>query len=61
MIRFLGTTLFLLACTTLTACVGLEYPDYWSPGDGFLVNLVTLPFEVVFTPVIFVLKLFPVL
>ena len=55
--------LFTLAfvCLSLTACGVLEYPDYWEGDDHFIVNLVTLPFELVFTPIIFVLKLFPVL
>ena len=61
MIRLARNLAFALACASLTACVGLEYPNYWSPTDGFLVNLITLPFEVLFTPVIFILKLFPVL
>lgn len=55
------TAAFLFACLSLTACGVLEYPQYWDVGDNFVVNVVTLPFEVVFTPVIFVLKLFPVL
>ena len=56
------TSLFAaLGCLTITACGVLEYPQYWDTGDNVLVNVVTLPFEVVFTPIIFVLKLFPVL
>ncbi len=50
-----------LVCFCMTSCGVLEYPDYWEGDDNFFVNLITLPFEIVFTPIIFVLKLFPVL
>ena len=55
----------LLLCVSLiamaSACVGLDYPDYWDLDDSFVVNAVTLPIEILLTPVIFLLKLLPVL
>ncbi len=51
----------LVVATCLTSCVGLEYPDYWNEDDALLVNVLTLPLEVVLTPVIFVIKLLPIL
>ena len=56
-----SVTAALLSLFVLPACVGLEYPSYWSFDDSFLINLITLPFEIVMTPVIFVLKLAPIL
>jgi hypothetical protein len=45
----------------VSACGGLEYPDYWSTDSTFCWNLFTLPLDLIVTPVIFILKLFPVL
>ena len=53
--------LLLVVATCLTSCVGLDYPDYWNTDDAFLINALTLPLEVVLTPVIFVIKLLPIL
>lgn len=50
-----------MLCCSLTACGVLEYPDYWEADDGLLVNVVTVPFEILLTPFIFLLKLLPVL
>lgn len=47
----------LLACS----CAGLEYPKYWTSDHNLAVNVITLPFEILITPVIFVLKILPVL
>lgn len=59
--RTIGAAGLALCALALAGCVGLEYPSYWDFDDNFVVNVVTLPFELVFTPVIFVLKLLPVL
>ena len=56
-----ATLLAVLALIFLGSCVGLEYPDYWNTDDNTLVNIITLPFEIIFTPIIFILKLLPVL
>ena len=57
-----ATILALLLLAALGAgCVGLEYPSYWDFDDNLLVNVVTLPVEILITPVIFLLKLLPVL
>lgn len=50
-----------IVCFCMTSCGVLEYPDYWNGDDNTVVNIITLPFELVFTPIIFVLKLLPVL
>jgi hypothetical protein len=55
------TALSVLALLLLASCVGLEYPDYWTIDHSVVRNVITLPFEILFTPIIFVLKLFPVL
>ena len=55
------TFLAILAMVFLGSCVGLEYPDYWDFDHSVLRNILTLPFEIVFTPIIFILKLLPVL
>lgn len=50
-----------LVCLCMTSCGVLDYPDYWETDDNFFVNIITFPFEVIFTPIIFVVKLLPVL
>jgi len=55
------TTLAVLALFCLGSCVGLEYPDYWTFDHSVVRNIITLPFEIVFTPIIFLLKLLPIL
>lgn len=55
------TALFVLALVFLCSCAGLEYPDYWTFDHGVVRNILTLPFEILFTPIIFLLKLLPVL
>jgi len=59
--RNLLTALAILALFFLGSCVGLEYPDYWTFDHGVVRNILTLPFEIIFTPIIFLLKLLPVL
>ena len=55
------TVLAALSLLFLGSCVGLEYPDYWTFDHGLARNIITLPFEIIFTPIIFLLKLLPVL
>ncbi len=56
------TLAFLLAVAFATGCISLvEYPEYWEMDDSFVTNLITLPFEILLTPVIFLVKLFPFL
>ncbi len=57
-VRNLVAAILLLS---LASCVGLEYPSYWDFEDNLLVNLITLPIEILITPIIFVIKLLPVL
>ncbi len=54
----LAAALVLLTCS---ACGVLSYPEYWEADDSLFVNVITLPIELILTPVIFLLKLFPVL
>ena len=58
--RKLLLVLGLTAVFGLLGCVGLEYPSYWDFDDNVVVNAVTFPFELLITPIIFILKLFPV-
>ena len=55
------TILAVFSLLFLGSCVGLEYPDYWNFDHGAVRNVVTLPFEIIFTPIIFILKLLPIL
>jgi hypothetical protein len=59
--RLAYTLALVMLCLSLTACGVLEYPSYWETDDSFLVNVITVPFEILVTPFIFILKLFPVL
>ena len=59
--RTLRLVTLALICLCMVSCGVLEYPDYWNGDDHVAVNLITLPFELVFTPIIFLLKLLPVL
>ena len=49
-----------LLFSCLASCVGLEYPGYWDTDDNLVVNVLTLPIEILITPVIFLLKILPV-
>ena len=58
--RTLITSLVALTAFATAGCLSvLEYPEYWEIDDSFLVNLVTFPFEILLTPIIFILKLLP--
>lgn len=59
--KHVATFLAIFSVIFLASCIGLEYPDYWNGDDNTFVNLITLPFEIVFTPIIFLIKLLPIL
>ncbi|MCZ6596628.1 MAG: hypothetical protein O7B99_03215 [Planctomycetota bacterium] len=51
-----------LAVVLATSCISLvDYPEYWEMDDSFVTNSITLPFEVLVTPLIFLIKLLPFL
>ena len=55
------TALAVFSLLFFGSCVGLEYPDYWNFDHSAVRNVVTLPFEIIFTPIIFLLKFLPIL
>ncbi len=59
--KTITTAFAVLLLVVVSACGVLEYPNYWDFDSTLCWNLITLPFDLIITPVIFVLKLFPVL